>query len=170
MRTNERAALRRSTWVAMGAALATLSGIAVAVAAPVGHKAASTTVTTHQTKQGKVLAAGNGHTLYLFTQDKGTTSTCTGSCAAIWPPLLTTGRPGGAKGSGVNSKLLGTSRRSNGKLQVTYNRHPLYLFASDTKPGQSKGEGVNQFYEVGTKGKAVKPKSPAVCNPLCPGY
>ena len=75
----------------------------------------------------------------------------------------------------MDSKLLGTTRRTNGKLQVTYNGHPLYRYSPDTKAGQINGEGADQFggrwYIVGTNGKAIKPKSGgSVCNPLCPGY
>jgi predicted lipoprotein with Yx(FWY)xxD motif len=150
--------------------------VAVLLAAAAAAIAASgTRVTTHQTKRGKALAAAsNGRTLYLFTYDKGKTSRCTGACAVSWHPLLTTGKPVAVTGSGVKAALLSTTRRSNGKLQVTYAGHPLYLYTGDTKPGQISGEGVNVFggswYIVSTSGNAVKPKSGGICNPLCPGY
>jgi predicted lipoprotein with Yx(FWY)xxD motif len=174
MRKTDKAAIRRAGWIAVIAAGAGLSGIAAATAAPVARRAAATTVTTHHTKHGKVLAAANGHTLYMFAIDKAAKSSCYGSCAAVWPPLLTTGRPVAAKGSGVNSKLLGTTRRKDGKLEVTYNGHPLYRYAPDTKPGQTNGEGANQFHGrwwvLNTSGNAVKTGGGKVCNPLCPGY
>jgi predicted lipoprotein with Yx(FWY)xxD motif len=93
----------------------------------------------------------------------------------VWPPLLSTGRPGAMRGSGLNSKLLGTIRRTDGKTEVTYNGWPLYLYQPDRKPGDINGEGANQFgapwYLLNTAGNIVKPKSGGgVCNPLCPGY
>jgi predicted lipoprotein with Yx(FWY)xxD motif len=146
---------------------------AVAVAA----LAKPTSVTTHQTKRGKVLAAANGHSLYLFTADGTSKSNCNGSCAATWKPLLTSGRPVATKGSGVNGSLLNTTRRANHTTQVTYHGHPLYTFVRDKSAGQINGEGANQFhghwYLVNTSGNAVKPKSGGgggVCNPLCQGY
>jgi predicted lipoprotein with Yx(FWY)xxD motif len=168
------AVLRRSGWVGAIVAASALSVIAVAAAAPIARLAGATTVTTHQTKRGKDLAASNGHALYLFVHDQGTKSNCYGSCAKAWPPLLTKGNPVAGKGSGVNSKLLGTTKRTGGTVQVTYHGHPLYQYAKDTKPGQSNGEGADQFggrwYLVNTSGVAVKPKSGSVCDPLCPGY
>jgi len=176
MSRTEHAVLRRSGWIAVIAATVVLSGIAAAAAAAVAHTAGATTVTTHQTNRGKVLAAANGHALYMFSHDSGTTSRCTGSCAKAWPPLLTKGRPVAGNGSGVNSKLLGTTRRADGTVQVVYDGHPLYLDAADSKAGQIHGEGANKFqghwYLVGTSGRAVKPKSGGggVCNPLCQNY
>jgi hypothetical protein len=84
-----------------------------------------------------------GHTLYLFGKDSGTISTCTGACAAAWPPLLATGQP--TAGSGANAALLGTTSRSDGGTQVTYNGHPVYLFIKDQSPGDTNGEGKNAF-------------------------
>ena len=46
---------------------------------------------------------------------------------------------------GVRASLLGTTKRKDGKLEVTYNHHPLYYFVTDRKPGQTTGQGVNQF-------------------------
>src|SRR5260370_26062705 len=97
----------------------------------------------------------------MFVKDKkGGKSTCYGQCARVWPPLLTSARPVAVKGSGVNAKLLGTTRRSDGKLEVTYNGYPLYLYAPDRKPGQTNGEGVSQFgakwYLLDTAGQIGK--------------
>jgi predicted lipoprotein with Yx(FWY)xxD motif len=151
-----------------------VAAVMLAVAA-VALAATATKVTTHQTKRGKVLAAGaNGHTLYLFTHDQGKASRCNGGCAAGWPPLLTKGRAAAVTGSGVNAKLLGTTLRANGRIQVTYAGHPVYEYTGDTKAGQTSGEGANVFgghwYMLSTSGKALKPKSGGACNPLCPGY
>jgi predicted lipoprotein with Yx(FWY)xxD motif len=92
---------------------------------------------------GKILVDSQGHTLYLFQKDMGTTSACTGACASNWPPLRANGKP--TLGSGANASLVGTTMRSDGKPQVTYNGHPLYLFEGDKKRGDTKGEGVNAF-------------------------
>ena len=92
---------------------------------------------------GKILVDSQGRTLYLFLKDTGTKSTCTGDCASNWPPLGANGKP--TEGSGANASLVATTMRPDGTLQVTYNGHPLYLFAGDKKPGDTNGEGVNAF-------------------------
>jgi predicted lipoprotein with Yx(FWY)xxD motif len=171
----ERDARGRTGWVAAIAATAVLLLAAAVGVAAVQHLARPTTVSTHQTKRGKVLAGVNGHSFYMFTRDTSRASACSGTCSKAWPPLLTTGRPAAAAGSGVNAKLLGTMRRSDGRLQVTYNRHPLYSNSADRSAGQINGEGANGYsghwYLVNTSGNAVKPKSGhPVCNPLCQGY
>jgi predicted lipoprotein with Yx(FWY)xxD motif len=73
---------------------------------------------------GKILVDGAGRTLYLFQADKGMASTCNGACADAWPPLTTTGKPNA--GPGVSASKLGTTKRSDGTTEVTYNGHPLY--------------------------------------------
>jgi predicted lipoprotein with Yx(FWY)xxD motif len=92
---------------------------------------------------GKVLVDARARTLYLFQADSGTKSACTGACAAAWPPLRVSGKP--VAGSGIAASKLGTSARSDGKPQITYNGHPLYLYANDQKPGDTNGEGRNAF-------------------------
>src|SRR6266576_3065711 len=95
---------------------------------------ANGTVSLSKTKLGKILVSSKGHTLYMFAKDKNSKSSCSGSCATFWPPYLQHGKA--TAGSGVKASLLGTTRRSNGSLQVTYNQHPLYSFALDKKAGQ----------------------------------
>jgi predicted lipoprotein with Yx(FWY)xxD motif len=92
---------------------------------------------------GSILVDSQGRTLYLFQADSGTTSACSGACAAAWPPLRATGTP--TVGSGANASLVGTTARSDGNPQVTYNGHPLYLYIGDQKPGDTKGQGVTAF-------------------------
>jgi predicted lipoprotein with Yx(FWY)xxD motif len=70
-------------------------------------------------------------------------SACTGVCAVNWPPLRASGAP--VVGSGANASLVGTTMRPDGKPQVTYNGHPLYLFIKDRKPGDTNGEGLAAF-------------------------
>jgi predicted lipoprotein with Yx(FWY)xxD motif len=110
------------------------------------------------TALGAVLVDARGRTLYLFEKDRKGKSSCTGACAAFWPPLVTVGKP--AAGRGVKASLLGTTRRGDGRLQVTYNRHPLYTFSLDKKAGQTKGEELSSFggswYAVSAKGVKVE--------------
>jgi predicted lipoprotein with Yx(FWY)xxD motif len=129
----------------------------LALATP-GH-AASTSVAlkTRHGKLGTFLVDNQGRTLYLFQKDKTSKSTCSGACAANWPPLLTTGKASAS--GGVRKGLLGTTKRSDGKTQVTYNGHPLYRFSGDTKPGDTKGQGLSAFgarwYAVNSAGKRL---------------
>ncbi len=90
-----------------------------------------------------MLVNASGHTLYLFTTDKQSTSTCMGACLAAWPGLTATGQPTG--GAGVTSSLLGTVRDTNGTVQVTYNKWPLYTFVGDSAAGEAKGQGAKTF-------------------------
>jgi predicted lipoprotein with Yx(FWY)xxD motif len=104
---------------------------------------AATRVGVASSRLGRIIVDGKGRTLYLFEKDKRGRSACYGQCATYWPPLITHGKP--VARPGVKRSLLGTTRRANGSQQVTYAGHPLYRFALDTKPGQTKGEGLNDF-------------------------
>lgn len=109
-----------------------------------GAAVAQATVGTRSVKRlGTILVDGKGRTLYLFEADKTTKSTCAGSCATAWPPLLTSGTA--KTGPGARKNLLGTTKRPDGTSEVTYNGHPLYYYAGDAKPGDTNGEGLNQF-------------------------
>jgi predicted lipoprotein with Yx(FWY)xxD motif len=101
------------------------------------------TVGISKTSIGQILVNSQGRTLYLFKADQGTKSACTGACAGAWPPLLATGKP--TSGSGIDASLVGTATRPEGTTQVTYNGHPLYLFAQDQKAGETNGQGVSAF-------------------------
>jgi predicted lipoprotein with Yx(FWY)xxD motif len=120
--------------------------------------AQAVTVTAHASRYGKILFDGRGRVLYLFARDRAGRSTCSGACAKAWPPFLTKGAP--RAGRGVNAKLLGTTKRRDGTLQVTYAKHPLYYFKEDTKPGQIKCQNVSNFgglwLVVAPSGKAVR--------------
>ncbi|HZR92956.1 MAG TPA: hypothetical protein VFA44_11195 [Gaiellaceae bacterium] len=121
------------------------AGCAAAVASALAPAATTTAeLKVEKTKAlGRVVADRRGHTLYLFRADHGRTSVCYGKCAVFWPPLLTAGKP--IAGPGIKASLLGTTKRKDGKLQVTYKGHPLYTFLKDTRPGQTNGEGVKAF-------------------------
>ena len=132
-------------------------GAVTAIAASAPTKPA--TVKVRKVSLGRILVNGKSQTLYLFEKDKKGKSACSGQCAKFWPPLLTKGKP--KAGSGVKASLLGTTKRSDGTTQVTYNKHPLYRFLNDNnKVGATKGEGVNAFgaewYVVGTNGKKIE--------------
>ena len=115
------------------------------------HSSAATVVTTKKTSLGTILVTNSGQTLYLDASDKPGHPACTGSCLSIWPPLKASGTPkasGGAKAS-----MLGTTKIAGGITQVTYNKHPLYTFASATTG--TSGEGENGFYVVSTSGSKI---------------
>jgi predicted lipoprotein with Yx(FWY)xxD motif len=100
-------------------------------------------ITTKQSKKlGTILAYGPKKlTVYLFEADRGTTSSCSGACAKVWPPVTGTPKAGGA----ATSSDLGTVKTAGGKLQVTYKGHPLYLYVKDEDAGDAYGEGINSF-------------------------
>ena len=102
------------------------------------------------------LVDGKGMSLYLFTKDTAgsSASTCYGSCATAWPPLLTTGKP--VAGSGVDMSKFGTITRTDGTTQVTYNGWPLYYFDKDKQAGDTTGEGVGSvWYLISPTGDKV---------------
>ena len=136
-------------------ALVVLGGSVAAVntgggAATGGGGASASTVRTVKIGSVTVLTNAKGLTLYTFAPDKPGKSVCYGSCAAYWPPVK--GPVTVAAGvTGVTGKL-GTTRRTDGSLQATYNGHPLYTYIADTVPGQAKGNKLNLngglWYEV----------------------
>jgi predicted lipoprotein with Yx(FWY)xxD motif len=109
------------------------------------------------TKLGNVLVDAHGRTLYLFEADKGPMSACGGACASIWPPLKTTAEP--TAGPGITSSKLGTTKRSDGVTEVTYNGHPLYTYAGDSGPGQTSGQGLDDYgaewYALSARGNKI---------------
>ena len=116
------------------------------------------TVTSKPNKLGAILAAGPKRlTVYLFEGDKGPTSSCTGACAAVWPPVRT-GAPPAAKGSARDSEL-GVTARQDGSRQVTYHGHPLYFYARDGDMSDAYGQGAKSFgagwYVLAPSGKKI---------------
>jgi predicted lipoprotein with Yx(FWY)xxD motif len=101
---------------------------------------------------GPILTDSKGNTVYVFAKDTGTTSTCSGSCAGLWPPVTTSGTP--KAGNGVVASKLGTTKRSDGSTQVTYAGHPLYTYTADASPGDTTGNGISTF---GAVWNAVQP-------------
>lgn len=125
---------------AVAAALTLTFGLSVASASSSSAKAA-TKVATANSALGRILVDKHGRTLYLFARDKKGKSACSGACAVYWPPLLASGKPTAI--AGAKQSLLGTTRRADGRLQVTYRHHPLYRYAGDSGSGQTTGQGLN---------------------------
>jgi predicted lipoprotein with Yx(FWY)xxD motif len=117
---------------------------------------------------GQYLVDARGQSVYLFEKDDGGESYCTGACAAVWPPLETsTSAP--QAGAGIQSGALGTIKRGDGDMQVTYHGHPLYYYAADAStPGKTRGEDVEQFgsgwYLVNGHGDPVESASKSGSN------
>lgn len=101
-------------------------------------------VVSKHSHDGTILAAGPKRlTVYLFEGDHGTSSSCMGPCAQVWPPV-TTAAAATATGGAIAADL-GTTTRSDGTTQVTYKGHPLYFFAKDKDGGDAYGQGVHGF-------------------------
>ncbi len=165
--------MARTRSIPLLAALAAVALVALAVAgcgdnndngdataassAPKTQNGGSATVGVASSSLGNILVDSQGRTIYLFQQDTGTKSTCSGACATSWPPVRVSGKP--KAGKGVNASMLGTTPRSDGKAQVTYNGHPLYLFADDTSAGDTNGQAVDAFgapwYVMSPAGDAI---------------
>lgn len=102
---------------------------------------------------GPILYDSSGHTLYTFDKDKGARSTCYGTCAKAWPPALTEDK---ARAEGLASPgKVGTTKRSDGTVQMTYAGHPLYTHVGDEQVEVTGGgRGVQAF---GGKWYAIRP-------------
>jgi predicted lipoprotein with Yx(FWY)xxD motif len=109
---------------------------------------------------GTVLVDSEGMTVYLYTPDEGNTSTCYGGCESAWPPVVAEGKP--SAGEGATSSALGTTKRKDGTMQVTYNGHPLYTFTGDTAPGEAVGqENDGTWFVLDESGEEVKGGAPS---------
>ena len=117
--------MRKQMLLAVAALAMALAAIGSAQAAP----GVAARLSVHSSEYGKTVFGPSGKVVYVFGADRGSRSRCYGACAKAWPPLLTTGAP--LAGPGVEAKLLGTTKRTDGTLQVTYNGHPLYYYPAD---------------------------------------
>jgi predicted lipoprotein with Yx(FWY)xxD motif len=145
----------RLTTLLTGAVVVPLAALAVAGCGSSGDNATAATAPTTPSGTtatvgaatlggvGKVLVDSQGRTLYIFRQDTSTTSTCLDACAAGWPPARVSGKP--TVGAGLTKSMVGTTKRTDGQPQLTYNGHPLYRFIGDQKPGDVNGQGTNAF-------------------------
>ena len=147
---------RLLTFLAAASAVLLVS-VSAATASPQAANSRQATVKVAHTGLGKILVDSKGRTLYLFKHDSGKKSRCFGECAVDWPPLRASGKP--TAGSGARASMLGTTKRSDGKPQVTYNGHPLYRFEGDKTPGDTNGQGINAFgglwWVVSSSGKQI---------------
>jgi len=118
---------------------------AAATTAASGATAGIATVSVAKSSLGSILVAGpKQRTVYLFAADKGPMSMCSGACAEVWPPVITTASPKAA--GGANTADLGTITRSDGTKQVTYKGHPLYYYVGDgTSGGETSGQAISSF-------------------------
>jgi predicted lipoprotein with Yx(FWY)xxD motif len=148
---------------ALAAAASAVSGVG---APPAGshrhdspaHRPPPVAVRVASTQYGHALVDRRGFALYQFTRDGGPRSTCSGACAAAWPPyIVARGRVGAA--DGARQRLIGTTRRADGRLQVTYRSHPLYYYVGDRRPHQVLCQAVREFggdwYVVAPDGRAI---------------
>jgi predicted lipoprotein with Yx(FWY)xxD motif len=130
MKSDEQAAMKKEGEAAM-------KGEDAAMAAGGGA-----TVQLLSSQFGRILADGKRQAFYAFDREKSSKSRCYGACAKAWPPVLTKGKP--KAGPGARKSLLGTTKRRDGKLQVTYNGRPLYYYSGDS-PGKVLCQNVREF-------------------------
>ncbi len=147
--------MKHGIW--MGRGVGAVAAVAAVVAATAAGATAPAVKTSHNATFGSILVTTSGKTLYRYTVEGKGMVKCNGTCAAAWPPLLATGKGKPAAGTGLEAAKLGTVKRSDGKLQVTYGGYPLYLFKGDTKAGVANGQGDdNVWYVVAPSGAVVK--------------
>jgi predicted lipoprotein with Yx(FWY)xxD motif len=119
----------RTLGLGLGVIAIMVATVVAVTASAQATPSAAMRLTVRSTAYGKALFGPSGKVVYVFGADRDSTSHCYGVCAKAWPPLLTSGAP--IAGPGVRATLLGTTKRKNGTLQVTYNRHPLYYYEAD---------------------------------------
>jgi predicted lipoprotein with Yx(FWY)xxD motif len=168
-RTHGSVATPGRSLIVVAAVVATVATLGLGLFGTAAGKAAGQNgpvLRTATTSLGKMLVDSRGRAVYLFQKDRNGKSACSGQCASFWPPVIASGKP--VAGPGVKTSLLGTTKRADGRLQVTYDHHPLYTFARDTKKGQTSGEGVSAF---GAKWFVVSPAGAAIVKaPASGGY
>jgi len=135
-------------------ALVTLVGLVAASAAIAGPGAIVTVKSTQNSSLGSILVSSTGHTLYHFQSEPKNVVKCTGACATQWPPLLIGAGVTPIAAPGVTASLLGTVKRPDGKLQVTYKGLALYLYSGDKKAGDVKGQG-GTWHAIAPSGAVV---------------
>jgi predicted lipoprotein with Yx(FWY)xxD motif len=117
-------------------------GLVIALVAVPASANASTVKISHS-RYGDILVDGKGRTLYLFTKERTKKPRCYGDCARAWPPFFARGAP--QAGKGADGRMLGTTKRRNGRRQMTYGGHPLYYYVADRKAGQITCQDVTEF-------------------------
>ncbi len=139
------------------AAVIAIVGAGVLAIGATGSVTKATVSATSNAGLGKILVGASGLTLYHYTGDHGRIVTCSGACAVQWPPVLVAKTAKPVAGTGITGSKLGTVKRPDGTMQVTYNGYALYRFAGDKKPGQVNGQGLEkQWYAIAPTGALVK--------------
>jgi predicted lipoprotein with Yx(FWY)xxD motif len=144
-----RSLITRPLVLAMLALVAAAAGLGSSAEARSGQPAAdnrqsSATLTVRSTRYGRILFDGRGRALYAFTRDRRSgRSQCYGVCAKAWPVYFAKGRL--LAGKGVMQSLIGSTRRRDGRRQITYNRRLLYYYVGDKSPGQVLCQNVDEF-------------------------
>lgn len=119
------------------------------------------TVLTGDTSLGQVLTNSDGMTLYLFENDSVNQSTCSGTCAKNWPPVMVAQGTTPSAGAGVNATL-GVIQRADGSSQLTINGMPVYLYAGDSTPGDTNGQGLlGKWFVLDPSGNSIHETMPA---------
>ena len=118
---------------------------------------ASPSIGLHRTALGRYLVDDRGRALYLFEADKPNRSACRGACLSVWPAYTATRTPKAARG--ISARRIGTIAAAGGRRQITYGGHPLYRYVGDRKPGETTGQGLDQFgagwYVVAASGRKI---------------
>ncbi len=150
--------------ISIAAAGAAVAALAVAASAAMTEPAASPAdkkrpkLTIVKSGFGRVLANGRGRALYVFTSDDRKTSNCYGDCARAWPPYVVNSKPRAI--DPARPGLVGTTRRSDGRLQATYDGRPVYYYVGDNAPGEVLCQAIEEFggiwYVIRASGKVVR--------------
>ena len=125
-----------------------------------GSGSSTAAVKTASSSLGTILVNAQGMTLYRLSGEQNGKFICTSTaCTGVWHPL--TIAAGSAPSGEVGS--LSTVKRPDGTTQVTYKGTPLYTFASDRQPGETKGQGFKDVgtWSVITTGSGSAPSSPS---------
>jgi len=136
----------------------------VAAVATAGTSIA-TVLSTRNSALGEILVSAGGRTLYHTSSEKRDRIECTGACAVKWPPLLISAHAKPIAGPGVTASRLGTVKRPDGRLQVTYAGLPLYLFSGDTKAREINGQGAGGIWHAVTPSGAAVTKGVSTSAP-----
>jgi predicted lipoprotein with Yx(FWY)xxD motif len=115
------------------------AGLAVAGTASAMHHE----VKVQKGKDGSYLTDMKGMALYTFKKDSKGKSACSGECVTRWP--LYSEEKVGASGE-LKAADFGVITRDDGKKQTTYKGMPLYYFADDKAPGDTKGHNVKEVW------------------------
>jgi predicted lipoprotein with Yx(FWY)xxD motif len=142
-------------------ALAVAAGLALGVSSGSGANAVTIRATVNKALGKTILVDTGGFTLYRLTSERKGSVACVGSCAKVWPPLLVGGTAKPVAGTGLTAGRLGTLRRPDGHVQVTYAGYALYLYSGDVKAGEANGQGLEQLWYALTPTGVVTKASPA---------